>query len=309
MPIEWLLDFRLRILLYSSSKRGNLQNHRLSRQGFTLVELSIVLVVVGLLIGGVLIGQSLIESAKINAQVKQLAQYDIATRNFIQKYRFLPGESFYFNLTPKNNSVYIRRDKKLLGPSNQSGMYQTEGYFFFPDLYQAKMVPIAFAYNTVRGVGEGYMYPAPAFFGKSGEIHTNPWSTGLTILGVVGNSQGDLFWTIDGTPAGAYTNPYSHPAAAPFFPVQAAALDQKLDDGKPLTGTVMPFSAPGWSFPTISTINPDFPIQTQDGATNVLCAKSDNSYAVNSQDIMNNHAGLYRSSPICGLIIKAESIR
>ena len=60
--------------------------------GFTLVELSIVLVVIGLLIGGILVGQSLVESAKINAVVKEFQQYQIGFSQFKLKYRYLPGD-------------------------------------------------------------------------------------------------------------------------------------------------------------------------------------------------------------------------
>ncbi len=62
------------------------------KKGFTLVELSIVLVIIGLLIGGILIGQSLIDSAKIQAQVRQIQQFDIAMRTFKGKFRYKPGD-------------------------------------------------------------------------------------------------------------------------------------------------------------------------------------------------------------------------
>jgi len=45
-----------------STRRSKLQKI----SGFTLVELSIVLVIIGLLISGILVGQSLTESAQIN---------------------------------------------------------------------------------------------------------------------------------------------------------------------------------------------------------------------------------------------------
>ena len=63
------------------------------KKGFTLVELSIVLVIIGLLIGGILVGQSLIESAKTTATLQQLSQFDIAVSNFSTKYKQLPGDS------------------------------------------------------------------------------------------------------------------------------------------------------------------------------------------------------------------------
>ena len=62
-----------------------------SQSGFTLVEIAIVLVIIGLLLGGVLKGQELINSAK----VKNLAN-DFRTSPFViyayqDKFRALPG--------------------------------------------------------------------------------------------------------------------------------------------------------------------------------------------------------------------------
>jgi prepilin-type N-terminal cleavage/methylation domain-containing protein len=66
------------------------------KQGFTLVELSIVLVIIGLLIGGILVAQSMIDTSKIEAQVRQIGQFDSAVANFVTKYNSLPGDSPQF---------------------------------------------------------------------------------------------------------------------------------------------------------------------------------------------------------------------
>ncbi len=39
------------------------------RAGFTLIEMSIVLVIIGLIVGGVLVGQDLIRAAEVRAQI------------------------------------------------------------------------------------------------------------------------------------------------------------------------------------------------------------------------------------------------
>lgn len=63
-----------------------------AQSGFTLVELSIVLVIIGLIVGGVLVGQSLIAAAKVRAQLTQLDQYDAAVNAFQAKFNCLPGD-------------------------------------------------------------------------------------------------------------------------------------------------------------------------------------------------------------------------
>ena len=54
--------------------------------GFTLIELSIVLVIIGLIIGGVLVGRDLIAAAQVRAQISQIEKYQTAVNTFRGKY-------------------------------------------------------------------------------------------------------------------------------------------------------------------------------------------------------------------------------
>jgi prepilin-type N-terminal cleavage/methylation domain-containing protein len=47
----------------------------MNRKAFTLVELAIVVVVLGILIGGIVAGQSIIRAANINATISQVEKY------------------------------------------------------------------------------------------------------------------------------------------------------------------------------------------------------------------------------------------
>lgn len=62
------------------------------RCGFSLVELSIVLVILGLLVGGILAGQSLIRASELRAVINESQRYTTAIHAFRDKYFALPGD-------------------------------------------------------------------------------------------------------------------------------------------------------------------------------------------------------------------------
>ena len=62
------------------------------QQGFTLIEIAIVLVIIGLLLGGVLKGQELITAARVRNLAAQLDGVKIAYLGFQDRYRSLPGD-------------------------------------------------------------------------------------------------------------------------------------------------------------------------------------------------------------------------
>jgi prepilin-type N-terminal cleavage/methylation domain-containing protein len=63
-----------------------------SQRGFTLIEIAIVLVIIGLLLGGVLKGQELIQSARVRNLISQQDGTKAAYFGFLDRFRALPGD-------------------------------------------------------------------------------------------------------------------------------------------------------------------------------------------------------------------------
>lgn len=71
----------------------NMQNFKRRRQsGFTLIEIAIVLVIIGLLIGGVLKGREMITNAKIKRIENDFAGVSAAIYAYQDRYGVLPGD-------------------------------------------------------------------------------------------------------------------------------------------------------------------------------------------------------------------------
>ncbi len=64
----------------------------MERKGFTLVELAIVLVIIGLLIGAILKGQELINNAKFKRLVSDLQGISAAVYSYYDRYKAYPGD-------------------------------------------------------------------------------------------------------------------------------------------------------------------------------------------------------------------------
>ena len=74
----------------SSSKTFSFKKN--TRKAFTLIELSIVLIIIGLLIVAITSGSSLIRNAKLRSITNEAKQYQVAVNSFYMKFDEYPGD-------------------------------------------------------------------------------------------------------------------------------------------------------------------------------------------------------------------------
>ena len=101
-----------------------------NQKGFTLVEIAIVMVIIGLLIGGVLKGQAMIQNAKVKRVIKQADELRAGVMTFYDKYSSYPGD--------ENNGDFPPNDTN---EGNGDGQIETpEDAMLFEDLTNAGII-------------------------------------------------------------------------------------------------------------------------------------------------------------------------
>ena len=205
-----------------------------SQAGFTLVELAVVMIIIGLLIGGVLKGQELIANAQVTATVAQIKGIDAATSTFRDMYDAIPGDML---------SPTTRLPDCAAAPCNVAGNGNgilanlpnvdpagTEGEQFFVHLSSADLVT---GIDPNAGAVWGGEYPEAQI---GGGFFASSWTTGAGLLSAAAGARAGLYLTLTADPANA-------PAATTgsITPNQAFRIDNKIDDGQPATGTVRSF--------------------------------------------------------------------
>src|SRR5512136_2196511 len=92
----------------------HLRNFRKSQLGFTLVELALVLVIIGLLLVGILRGEALIENAKVNKLINQKESLVAGFYAFYDKYGQYPGDE-KLATAPPNDAHAGNADGQITG--------------------------------------------------------------------------------------------------------------------------------------------------------------------------------------------------
>jgi hypothetical protein len=210
------------------------------------VELSIVLVILGLLTGGILTGQNLIRAAELRSVVTEFQSHQTAVQSFRDKYFAIPGDmrnASDFWGYPGGNAANCpatagtgtetcngNGDGVLnSGSANQYG----EHYLFWQHMANAGLVEG----NYTGRVGSGGSYASvpgtnvPASkLGNAGWTADNDASNGNSSMYTV--AYGNVL-KFGGVMSGGTTQ------AAILTPEEAWGIDKKVDDGLPARGKLI----------------------------------------------------------------------
>lgn len=191
-------------------------------QGFTLVELAIVIVIIGLLVGGVLQGQELIKQSQLMKITKSLQEYHVAGLLFKDKYKCTPGDcknaQVFFGTTANGNPVNNGDGDQLVQA------YSNESPGFWQHLSLAKTIKGSFS-GVLSDINTGSGLPNAPVMSFNNAVFV-PRSYNLWGI-----------WNMNAIELGQTAAGIGYMANYPFISAyDAYSLDKKLDDGKANSG-------------------------------------------------------------------------
>jgi prepilin-type N-terminal cleavage/methylation domain-containing protein len=231
------------------------------RLGFTLIEMSITLVIIGLVVGGIMVGNELIQTAKLRGLITERDKLLTAVSTFRLKYNGLPGDltnaTNFWGTDPGGcpNTAYNTVKKTETCNGIIEGRFtpntcvepnvgaNREHHRFWQHLSNAGLIDemvtgatggSLFYYTQTRGVNS----PTSRYGAAIGISTSGHWN--CTYPGPSWFPADYGFVILTGK---QYTDVFTH---MPFLtPLDVFGIDSKIDDGKPGTGKVMTL-APDW---------------------------------------------------------------
>ncbi len=212
------------------------------QQGFTLIELSIVLVIIGLIVGGVLVGQDLIKASEIRATVGQVEKYNSAVNTFRTKYNGIPGD--IPQTTAGAFGLFQITYGTTLGFGDGNGLIEGglagavaplgETLAFWRHMSDANLVDgqLGSTGNSLLVQLTGAPTGAVTTINQSVPDSRTAPTNSFVVFSANGLNYYELM-PLTGITGGAYTA-----GTTGMTPIQAFNMDAKLDDGQPVTGIV-----------------------------------------------------------------------
>ena len=192
------------------------------QSGFTLVEIAIVLVIIGLLLGGVLKGQELINSAKVKNMASDFRNLQVMIYGYQDKYKKMPGD---------DNAAVLRFNLAAGHEGNGNGVIQ--GLW-----NQTDPAPAANANEAV--LAWEHLRKANLASGS-----TDFSSVAAATASLPTNSEGGQFGFSGTKPITTMTGGTFYACSDSIDGKFAALLDLTLDDGKSNSGSVQAIEQSG----------------------------------------------------------------
>jgi len=202
--------------------------------GFSLLELSIVLVIIGLIAGGIVAGSSMIRAAEIRSVITDVERYKTATYTFRDKYLGLPGD--------------LKNATAFWGAADTSGTGGECGDSY-TDVGTGTETCNGDGDNRIFGYGTGWseVWRAWQHLANaeliSGNYTGNQTSAGESFteldVNIPSTKTGDAGYAMR---LGILRVGFGEGVDEPFVTgAEMWSIDKKLDDGKPLTGHIYTF--------------------------------------------------------------------